>query len=75
MEQAKSKRRECEGFEQLKSLSMGATVLLEGKAVSKRRVLRSRVQIISPGPLFPVIQLRYWNELGFSDCRTNSAAI
>jgi hypothetical protein len=54
---------------------MGATVLLEGKAVSKRRVLRSWVQILPPGPLFPVVQIRYWNELGFSDCRTNSAAI
>jgi hypothetical protein len=36
--------------------------------------LRSWVQI-PPGPLFPVVQLRYYFELNLDDCQTNSAAI
>ena len=35
-------------------------------------MLRSWVQI-PPGPLFPVVQLRYCFEFIFGKCRTNSA--
>jgi hypothetical protein len=37
-------------------------------------VLRSWVQI-PPGPFLPVVQLRYWFEIVFDNCRTNSTAM
>ena len=36
-------------------------------------LLRSWVQI-PPGPLFPVVQIRYWFELVFGYCPTKSLA-
>jgi hypothetical protein len=39
-----------------------------------RKQLRSWVQI-PPGPLFTVLELRYWVEFDFNNCQTDSAAL
>ena len=36
-------------------------------------LLRSWVQL-PPGPFLPVVQLRYWIELDFNNCRTKTSS-
>ena len=56
--------------------------LVQRKEIDKKKdnikapdKLRSWVQIIPPGPLFPVVQIRYCFEFNFNNCRTKSLAM
>jgi hypothetical protein len=59
------------GFEHLSVYSSAAHLEVNNLSNS---LLRSWVQIIPPGPLFTVVQVRYCFELVFDSCRTKSLA-